>query len=79
MLENLLKENNISKQDLNYFCNVIKVLQANYDRLDSSRQLTTINLLLRLAFTQDTQELVIPPMKDLYDLPQVKRKNLKRK
>lgn len=63
----MLSENNLSQSDVTYLANIIDVLTKNFDRLDKSRQLTTLNLVMKLAFLRDAREIIIPPMDDLKD------------
>ncbi len=83
MLEqNMLSENKMGKSDVAYLARVIGVLAKNFDKLDASRRLTTIKLLMRVAFMRDASEIVIPPMDDLEtDEPQPRppKKNKKNK
>jgi hypothetical protein len=65
MLQNILEENNSSKEELEYFGGVIKLLYDNFNILDETRKLTTINMLLKIALTQNVSEMVVPPIKDL--------------
>lgn len=65
MLENLDENGYSFKEELEYFAGVIKLLYDNFDRLDKTRKLTTINMILKIALTQNTGEMVVPPIKDL--------------
>lgn len=58
-------DGDIDEGDLEYLAGVIGLLAANFCRLDRSRQLTTLNLILRVTVARDTCSIVIPPMDDL--------------
>jgi len=60
------EESRIGQEDMIHLANTIKILAIHYDKLDRARQLTTINLIMKLAFTRRaSKELIIPPLDDL--------------
>ncbi len=61
----LLGEKQIAKEDIVHLSNTIKVITSNFKKLDKVRQLTAVNLIMKLCFTRRINELIIPPLEDL--------------
>jgi len=66
----------VSDQNINMeiLSKVIKELTDNYHSLPISKQLSVVNLLLKVAITRDGSKLVVPTMED----PNVRQYNEKR-
>jgi len=58
-------ETNISPFDMQFLSKVIVKLTKNYENLGKIRQLTAVNMVLRIALQRDVTKLVVPPLDDL--------------
>lgn len=55
-------DNEVNEIDMEKLTDVVNKLVKNYKKLDYNQKLSTINLILKLALSRDTVNVVIPPM-----------------
>jgi len=58
-------DHELSEQDIAFLSRILTTLARNLDRLEPSRRLCALNLLMKVAIARDAREVVIPPMDDL--------------